>query len=56
MINVISKYYQLADDGSANLMFLHCGDTDRSRIPDVLEAYFEDKLKSLKNIQIVLRG
>ena len=24
MINVISKNYQLADDGSANLMFLHC--------------------------------
>ncbi len=24
VINVISKYYQLADDGSANQMFLHC--------------------------------
>jgi peptidoglycan/xylan/chitin deacetylase (PgdA/CDA1 family) len=24
VINAISKYYQFADDGSANLMFLHC--------------------------------
>jgi hypothetical protein len=24
VINAISKYYQLADDGSANLMFLQC--------------------------------
>lgn len=24
VINAISKYYQFADDGFANLMFLHC--------------------------------
>jgi Polysaccharide deacetylase len=31
VINVISKYYQLADDGSANLMFLHCDGYSNSR-------------------------
>ena len=31
VINEISKYYQFADDGSANLMFLHCDGYSNSR-------------------------
>ena len=31
VINVISKYYLLADDGSANLMFLHCDGYSNSK-------------------------
>ena len=31
VINEISKYYQFADDGSANLMFLHCDGYSNSK-------------------------
>jgi hypothetical protein len=34
VINVISKYYQFADDGSANLMFLHCDGYPNSKQTD----------------------
>ena len=31
VVNAISKYYQFADDGSANLMFLHCDGYSNSK-------------------------
>ena len=34
VINVISKYYQLTDDGSASLMFLHCDGYSNSKQTD----------------------
>jgi peptidoglycan/xylan/chitin deacetylase (PgdA/CDA1 family) len=34
VINEISKYYQFADDGSANLMFLHCDGYSTSKQND----------------------
>jgi len=34
VINAISKYYQFADDGSANLMFLHCDGYPNSKQTD----------------------
>jgi peptidoglycan/xylan/chitin deacetylase (PgdA/CDA1 family) len=34
VINEISKYYQFADDGSANLMFLHCDGYSNSKQND----------------------
>jgi hypothetical protein len=41
VVNVISKYYQFADDGSANLMFLHCDGYPNSKQTDCRT--FDDK-------------